>query len=242
MPGAQAWHMAEHPYTILSAAVSLDGRLDDGSERRLVLSDAEDLDRVDAVRASCDAILVGAGTIRADNPRLLVRDAARRAARSAAGLSASPTRVTLTRSGDLDPDAAFFTTGGGERLVLAPAPVSAALAGRLRERADVVPLDPATGPVGVLDVLAARGVGRLLVEGGSRVLTAFLTAGAGDELHLVVAPFFVGSGPRFAADGAYPWTSEHRARTVQARTVGGVALLRVALSARCTDVATRGEP
>ena len=65
--------MAERPYTVLSWAMSLDGYLDDGSGQRLVLSNAADLDRVDAVRAGCDAILVGAGTVRADNPRLVVR-------------------------------------------------------------------------------------------------------------------------------------------------------------------------
>ena len=56
------------PYTILSCAVSLDGYLDDTSDRRLILSNTADLDRVDAVRADSDAILVGATTIRRDDP------------------------------------------------------------------------------------------------------------------------------------------------------------------------------
>ncbi|MDQ2877223.1 MAG: dihydrofolate reductase family protein, partial [Actinomycetota bacterium] len=61
--------MPERPYVMLSAAVSADGYIDDATAGRLVLSDASDLDRVDEVRAGVDAILVGAGTIRADNPR-----------------------------------------------------------------------------------------------------------------------------------------------------------------------------
>ena len=65
--------MADTPYILLSCGMSLDGYLDDATSRRLVLSNAADLDRVDAVRAGCDAVLVGAGTVRADNPRLLVR-------------------------------------------------------------------------------------------------------------------------------------------------------------------------
>ncbi len=65
--------MPERPYTILSCSISLDGYLGGASEERLVLSNEADLDRVDAVRAACDAILVGAGTVRTDNPRLLVR-------------------------------------------------------------------------------------------------------------------------------------------------------------------------
>lgn len=63
----------DRPYVVLSAAVSLDGFLDDASERRLLLSNEEDFDRVDEVRAGVDAILVGAGTIHADDPKLLVR-------------------------------------------------------------------------------------------------------------------------------------------------------------------------
>ena len=56
--------MAERPYVLLSCAMSIDGYLDDGSGERLLLSNEADLDRVDAVRAGSDAILVGAATIR----------------------------------------------------------------------------------------------------------------------------------------------------------------------------------
>ena len=108
--------MPARPYTILSCAVSLDGYLDDASPDRLILSGPEDLDEVDELRASVDAILVGAGTIRADNPRLLVRSPARIAWRVARGMPEHPLRVTMTRSGDLDPAARFFT-GPGQSLV-----------------------------------------------------------------------------------------------------------------------------
>ena len=81
--------MPDRPYTLLSCAVSIDGYLDDASPDRLILSGPEDLDEVDALRAAADAILVGAGTIRADNPRLLVRDPARIAARGLPGRRAA---------------------------------------------------------------------------------------------------------------------------------------------------------
>jgi 5-amino-6-(5-phosphoribosylamino)uracil reductase len=93
------------PYVILSCAVSADGYLDDASPRRLILSGPADLDRVDEVRAGCDAILVGAGTIRKDDPRLLVRDPRRRARRVARGLPEHPARVTLTASSPPAPSA-----------------------------------------------------------------------------------------------------------------------------------------
>lgn len=60
--------MADRPYTLLSCSMSIDGYIDDASDHRLLLSNDDDFDRVDAVRASCDAILVGAATIRVDDP------------------------------------------------------------------------------------------------------------------------------------------------------------------------------
>ena len=115
--------MPDRPYTLLSCAVSIDGYLDDASPDRLILSGPEDLDEVDALRAAADAILVGAGTVRADNPRLLVRDPARVAAREAAGRPPQPLRVTLTATGDLDPAARIFA-GPGTALVYCPPPAA----------------------------------------------------------------------------------------------------------------------
>jgi 5-amino-6-(5-phosphoribosylamino)uracil reductase len=183
------------PHVILSCAMSLDGYIDDATDERLILSGPDDLDRVDALRASCDAILVGAGTVRADNPRLLVRSAERRAARLAEGRKANPTKVTLTTTGDLDPHAAFFTAGDAARIVYVPPGTGADLP------AAVVPAD---GLPAVLADLAGRGVERLLVEGGTAMHTAFLSGGLADELRLAVAPILVGGGTRFVDPAAFP--------------------------------------
>ena len=77
-PLPQSTHMPDRPYTLLSCSMSIDGYLGSPTPRRLELSNDADFDRVDAVRASCDAILVGAETVRKDNPRLVVRSQARR--------------------------------------------------------------------------------------------------------------------------------------------------------------------
>src|SRR3984957_18462126 len=107
----------ERPYTLLSCALSIDGYLGSATPRRLELSNDADFDRVDAVRASCDAILVGAATVRHDNPRLLVRSQARREARKARGVASSPIKVTVTGRAELDPRADFFASGDNEKLV-----------------------------------------------------------------------------------------------------------------------------
>ena len=102
--------MPDRPYTTLSCSVSLDGYLGDRTPR-LALSNAADFDRVDEVRASCDAILVGAVTVRTDNPRLLVRSPARREERTARGLPSSPMKITVSERVDLNADSNFFTAG-----------------------------------------------------------------------------------------------------------------------------------
>jgi 5-amino-6-(5-phosphoribosylamino)uracil reductase len=226
--------MLDRPYTLLSCALSIDGYLDSATPRRIELSNDADFDRVDAVRASCDAILVGAGTVRNDNPQLLVRSQARRDERTARGLAPSPIKVTVTERGELDGCADFFTTGDTEKLVYVASEQVADARSRLGPVATVIdgghPMDMRT----ISDDLAARGVQRLLVEGGGKVHTQFLTDNLADELQLVVAPFFVGDAraPRFVSDGHFPWNPDRRATLAEVRQIGDVALLRYALSSR----------
>lgn len=207
--------------------MSLDGRLDDTSPRRLLLSDDADFDRVDALRADCDAVLVGASTVRIDNPRLTVRSAARRAERVAAGRPEQPVRVTMTRSGDLDPTAAFFAAGV-DRLVYSATPAVETLRRQLAGLATVTDIGDPGQPGAMLADLAERGIGRLLVEGGSAVLTALLTADLVDELVVMVAPFFVGdeAAPRLVGSGRFPHDATAPMRLAGVSTGGDRVVLR----------------
>jgi riboflavin-specific deaminase-like protein len=189
------------PYIILSCATSADGYLDDASPRRLILSGPADLDRVDDVRAGCDAILVGAGTVRKDNPRLAIRDPRRRARRAARGLPEHPARVTLTATGDLDPEARFFAPSA-ERLVYCATPALPRAQATLGDRAALMDAGAPLSLAALLENLSERNVVRLLVEGGARVLAEFLAHDLADELHLATAPFFV-------ADPAAPRLNLH---------------------------------
>ena len=193
--------MPSRPYVLLSCATSADGYLDDASPRRLILSGPADLDRVDEVRAGCDAIMVGAQTIRSDNPRLLIRDPRRHARRVARGLPAHPARVTLTATGDLDPRARFFAPGA-LRLVYCATPALGRARAHVGDREDTAVLVDAGDPLSldlILADLAERGVLRLMVEGGAQLLGAFLARDLADELNLAVAPFFLAAtGPKTA--------------------------------------------
>ena len=226
--------MPERPYVLLSVAMSVDGCIDDATDTRLILSNEADLDRVDEMRAGSDAILVGAGTIRRDNPALLVRSSARRSSRVARGLPASPARVTVTSSGDLDLAARFFTAGDGPRLIYVPGPAGPQIRGRLGGAAEVEVIGAGDRPgpgtqadlAAVLADLAARGVRRLMVEGGGSVLAQFLSEELADELNLVVAPIFVGDPAAPRIGGASASTPRRRMHLAETRLIGDVVLLR----------------
>jgi 5-amino-6-(5-phosphoribosylamino)uracil reductase len=214
--------------------MSIDGYLDSATVKRLALSNAADFDRVDAVRASCDAILVGARTVRNDDPRLIVRSMARRRERLDRGLPPSPLKVTVTASGDLDADGNFFTAGDADKIVYCASSAAEDVRRRLGDRALVVDAGQPVEMRRVCEDLSDRGVARLMVEGGGSVHTQFLTADLADELQLVIAPFFVGDSAarRFVGDGRFPWNPRRRATLAEVRQIGDVVLLRYAMSSR----------
>ena len=226
--------MIDRPYTILSCGMSIDGYIDNTAEGRLLLSNDADFDRVDAVRAGSDAILVGAATIRKDNPRLTVRSPDRRVAD---GLCPTPMKVTVTRHAQLDPCAHFFTVGETDKLVYCPMPTAEKARLLLGERATIVDGGSSVEMASVSSDLYRRGVRRLMVEGGASVHTQFLTADLADELQLVVAPFFVGDSQaqRFVFDGRFPWNATRRATLADVERIDDVVLLRYALSERFPD-------
>jgi 5-amino-6-(5-phosphoribosylamino)uracil reductase len=225
--------MRDRPYTLLSCCVSIDGYIGSAASRLLLSNDA-DFDRVDAVRASCDAILVGAETVRIDNPRLVVRSEARREERTARGLPESPIKVTVTRRAELDARADFFNLGAAEKIVYCATPRVEDARNRLGRLATVVDGGDTVEMRSLSADLAARGVDRLMVEGGGNVHTQFLTDDIVDELQLTVAPVFVGDSDavRFVRDGVFPWNTARRAKLVDVQKLGDVVLLRYALSSR----------
>lgn len=175
---------------ILSAAVTADGYLDDNTPQRLMISTAADWEAVQRLRASCDAILVGAETLRRDNPALRLHDDARRQ-RAAEGRQADLTKVVLTRSGRLDPAMRFFTEGDAEKIVFTQKELT-----DIQSYATVISSNGEELTAAfVITELEKRGIGRLLVEGGAEILRMFLREGEADELRLAVNPLLrLGTG------------------------------------------------
>ncbi|WP_327139742.1 RibD family protein [Nocardia sp. NBC_01327] len=215
---------------MLSVAVSLDGYIDDTIPERLYLSNERDFDGVDQLRAESDAILIGAETVRRDDPRLWLRSEERRDARTAAGKPANLLKVTVTRSGDIDPSARMFHhhIEAGKPLVYTSFEGAEKLGDSLSAVAEVISVGEPDFWGALLDDLGGRGIAQLIVEGGTHIHTAFLEAGLVDELRVAVAPLLIGQrdAPRFVNLANFPGGSRRRLEFLDATVLDDVVVLR----------------
>lgn len=172
----------ERPFVVAQLGQSLDARIATENGDSCYINGPSALDHLHALRASVDAVLVGIGTVLADDPQLNVRRVQGR----------DPARVVIDPSGRLPIEARCMQADGARRLVVR-ATDSSTLAGievlRLpRGPGAVIP------PRAILEALMRVGLRRVLIEGGSRTISAFIDAGCVDRLHLLVAPVILGSG------------------------------------------------
>ena len=172
------------------AGQSLDGRIATARGDSHYITGPADIRRLHRLRALVDAVVVGAGTVAADDPRLTVREVAGR----------NPVRVILDPNGRLGADRRALRDGAAPTLVVHRAGAPAAAAGDPGCDVLRLPADPGAAgrgfaPAAVVRALRARGFRRLLIEGGGNTVSRFLQADALDRLHITVAPLLIGSGP-----------------------------------------------
>lgn len=175
-------------FVIARTAQSLDGFIATQAGESYWISGAEDIAHTHRLRALCDAVVVGSGTVRADNPQLTTRMVE----------GPSPVRVVLDTERRLAPHYRVFAEGPETLLLCAPDCADATPCGAAR----VVPVR--RGQAGldigaILETLVSRGLRRIMIEGGGITVTNFLQAGALDRLHVTIAPVLMGGGiPAFA--------------------------------------------
>ena len=162
---------------------SIDGKIATVTGHSKYINGPAGLAHLHRLRAVVDAVVIGVGTALADNPQLTVRHVH----------GPSPARVVLDPRGRLSPDARVLDDDGVRRLVVTCEGMRRALP----EGVEVVALAARDGqiePAAILAALAARGFGRVLIEGGANTVSRFLAAGCMDRLHVVVAPLIIGTG------------------------------------------------
>ena len=167
---------------------SLDGRIATVSGSSHYITGPEDIRRLHRLRALVDAVILGAGTVAQDDPQLTVREVE----------GENPVRVVLDPDGRLGEDRRVFSDRAARTLVVRRATAPASSPPSPGDGPEVLTL-AASGPEGfepeaILEALRARGLRRVLVEGGGVTVSKFLEAGLLDRLHLTVAPLLMGSG------------------------------------------------
>jgi len=201
------------PYIIVNMAMSADGKISSTERRQVRISGPADRERVDRLKAGCDAVMVGVGTVLADNPSLTVKSGELRRDRVLEGKAENPVRIVVDSRGRTPVSADILRRGEGDRIIAVSARAEKDAAKRYRGIATVIP----AGDGEEVDLprlmarLHEREIGRLMVEGGGSLVGSLFASGLVDEFYTFVGSLVIGGrdaptpadGPGFPNDNAF---------------------------------------
>ncbi|HJJ28079.1 MAG TPA: 2,5-diamino-6-(ribosylamino)-4(3H)-pyrimidinone 5'-phosphate reductase [Methanocorpusculum sp.] len=189
------------PYIIINAAMSLDGKLATRMHKQTRISGPEDFARVDRLRAECDAVMVGIGTVFSDDPSLRLKNEELEVARAAAGKDVHPMRVVIDSKARMPLDSDMFKKGKGRVVVITCEDANAHACAELEARAVVLKAGrERVDLAAALEKLGALGVKKLMVEGGATLLWSLMSERLFDEIRIYVGALIIGGrdAPTFA--------------------------------------------
>lgn len=189
--------MSKHLHTFINVATSIDGKLTTQDRELHAFGGDEDRSLMEDLRADADAVMIGAGTLREEDPLLIIRDPSKVARRIGSGHNPQPIAVIVSNSLDFPVEGSkFFEYPGRDRFVFTSHEAPSDRFALVSQRARVFqgPTDPESGLDlhWILEQLAENGVSRLLLEGGGALNFAMMAAGLVDEIYHTLCPFVFG--------------------------------------------------
>lgn len=181
------------PYIVINIAMSADGKISTRERRQVRISGAHDFSRVDKLKAGCDAIMVGIGTVLADDPSLTVKSEECRQYRRKKGWDDHPLRIVVDSSGSTPPDASILVKGEGKRVIAVSKRADAGKVSQLEKKATILVAGKDEVDLAVLmDELGAMGIHRIMVEGGGTLIAGLMKAGLVNEIYTYIGNMIIG--------------------------------------------------
>ena len=181
------------PYVFVNVATSADGKLSTRERRQVKISGTNDFSRVDRLKAGSDAIMVGIGTVLADDPSLTVKSPDLKAKREGKGMDEHPVRVVVDSRLRIPSDASVLHKGEGKRIIACAACADAGRHMELEKMATIVECGEAEVDLTcLLEKLYGMGIRRLMVEGGGTLIWSLISAGLVDQLTCFVGNIIIG--------------------------------------------------
>ncbi|MFZ0011111.1 MAG: 2,5-diamino-6-(ribosylamino)-4(3H)-pyrimidinone 5'-phosphate reductase [Halobacteriota archaeon] len=178
------------PYVFINSAMSADGKISTVARKQVRISGEDDLRRVDALKADVDAVMVGVGTVLADDPKLTIKSVALKRTRVDQGRTENPLRVVVDSRARTPPTAAVL---GSNALVATSQQAPRHRVEELETKAEILVVgEREVDLVALLGRLEDRGVESLLVEGGATLNFALLRLGLVDEIYTYVGNIIIG--------------------------------------------------
>ncbi|XVH31320.1 2,5-diamino-6-(ribosylamino)-4(3H)-pyrimidinone 5'-phosphate reductase [Haloferacaceae archaeon DSL9] len=180
-------------YVVVNAAMSVDGKLSTRRREQIAISGADDFDRVDRIRAAADGVMVGVGTVLADDPHLTLDVEDRRVHRLTRGRPGNPARVVADSRARTPPDARILDGEAATYLLVSRTAPDDRVRALTEAGAEIVVAgDDRVDLEAAFDDLEAAGIDRLMVEGGGELIFSLFEAGAVDELTVYVGSMVIG--------------------------------------------------
>jgi 2,5-diamino-6-(ribosylamino)-4(3H)-pyrimidinone 5'-phosphate reductase len=192
------------PYVVVNVAMSADGKLSTRERRQVKISGQQDFTRVDRLKAGCDAVMVGIGTVLADDPSLTVKADECRQRRKSRGVDEHPARIVIDSTARIPLDASILHKGEGKRIVAVSVRADPRRVTALQKIATVIVAGENTVDLpAVMNQLGVMGIQRVMVEGGGTLIAGLLADGLVDEIYSFIGNIIIGGkdAPTLA-DGA----------------------------------------